>query len=68
MTTINHPTPLGPRNPAGARYYDTASQRGWSGLGLMPAWIKAKLEAGHPLAEFESRPVLATAAAEAAAA
>lgn len=35
----------------------------WSGRGLKPAWLKAKLAAGHTLAEFENKPVEAPAEA-----
>lgn len=54
------PTYIGPRNPAGVRYYDPATHHGWTGQGPIPAWLKAKLDAGHKLAEFEGRPIKAT--------
>ncbi len=55
--------PIGPRNPAGARYFDPETHMSWSGRGLKPAWLKAKLAAGHTLAEFENKPVEAPAEA-----
>lgn len=57
------PTHIGPRNPAGVRYYDPATHHGWTGQGPTPAWLKAKLDAGHSLAEFENKPVEAPAEA-----
>jgi len=38
------------------RYYDQHTGESWTGRGLMPRWLKVRLEHGRKLAEFE-RPV-----------
>lgn len=35
------------------RYRDPETGAHWSGRGKRPAWLKAKLDAGHPLSDFE---------------
>ncbi len=42
-----------PRNAA--RYRNTATGETWSGRGLMPKWLKACIEGGASLAEFDTQ-------------
>jgi len=47
----------GQRPPARpVRYYDQHTGQSWTGRGLMPAWLKARMGQGRQLADFE-RPV-----------
>lgn len=54
--------------PNAARYRDPDTGSTWSGRGLRPAWLRAKLAAGAHLADFDTQasPTPASAAAEAA--
>lgn len=44
------PAAAGPK--VAPKYRDPATGATWSGRGLQPKWLKAALDAGHPLSEF----------------
>jgi ParB/RepB/Spo0J family partition protein len=48
--------------PAGVKYHDPLTDQTWSGRGLQPAWLKARLASGRTLADFAAAPTPSTAA------
>jgi DNA-binding protein H-NS len=42
-----------PRQPVAAKYRDQSTGETWSGRGLQPKWLKAKIAAGAKLEDFK---------------